>query len=167
MNKKGPVLSGVEGFSLIELMIVVAIIAFLAMVSVPTFTRFLAKAKRAEAYMNLSSIYAAQKAHWAENGRYSDVLYGQGGVGWKPEGYKGGGAQENFHYTYGFGHGSEGRSYFTGKLGTPSSHLGAAKANEQGFVVVAAGDIMGNGKPDILTVDENNAIKIVQDALAS
>src|SRR3989344_4330102 len=97
-----------SGFTLIELMLVVAIIAFLAMVSVPTFTRFLAKAKRAEAYMNLNSIYAAQKAHWAERGSYSDVLNGEGGVGWKPEGYKGGGANENFYYTYGFG-GSEGR----------------------------------------------------------
>ena len=65
-----------SGFTLIELMIVVAIIAFLAMVSVPTFTRFLAKAKRAEAYMNLSSIYAAEKSYWAEQGKYSDVLNG-------------------------------------------------------------------------------------------
>ena len=34
-----------RAFTLIELMIVIAIISFLAMVSVPTFTRFLAKAK--------------------------------------------------------------------------------------------------------------------------
>jgi prepilin-type N-terminal cleavage/methylation domain-containing protein len=155
-----------EAFSLIELMIVVAIIAFLAMVSVPTFTRFLAKAKRAEAYMNLNSIYAAQKAHWAERGSYSDVLNGEGGVGWKPEGYKGGGANENFYYTYGFG-GSEGRNYFTGKLGTASSHLAQATAGKNGFVAVAAGDILGKGKPDILTIDENSKIMIVQDALAS
>lgn len=155
-----------EAFSLIELMIVVAIIAFLAMVSVPTFTRFLAKAKRAEAYMNLNSIYAAQKAHWAEQGSYSSVLNGQGGVGWKPEGYSGGGAGENFYYTYGFG-GSEGSNYFTGKLGTSSSHLARASAGKNGFVAVAAGDIMGKGKPDILTIDENSKITIVQDALAS
>lgn len=152
-------------FSLIELMIVVAIIAFLSMVSIPTFTRFLAKAKRAEAYMNLNSIYAAQKAHWAEYGTYSGVLNGDGGVGWKPEGYKGGGAQENFYYTYGFG-GSEGRNYFTGKLGTSSGHLATANAGKNGFVAVAAGDILGNGKPDILTIDENSRITIVQDALA-
>ncbi len=155
-----------EAFSLIELMIVVAIIAFLAMVSVPTFTRFLAKAKRAEAYMNLNSIYASQKAHWAERGTYSDVLNGEGGVGWKPEGYKGGGANENFYYTYGFGNGSEGRNYFTGKLGTSSSHLAHASAGKNGFVAVAAGDIMGKGKADILTIDENSRITIVQDALA-
>ncbi len=156
-----------SAFSLIELMIVVAIIAFLAMVSVPTFTRFLAKAKRAEAYMNLNSIYASQKAHWAEHGTYSDVLYGEGGVGWKPEGYKGGGKNENFYYTYGFGGGSEGRNYFTGKLGTPNSHLSQAGARKDGFTAVAAGDILGNGKPDILMVDENSKITILQDALAS
>jgi prepilin-type N-terminal cleavage/methylation domain-containing protein len=155
------------GFTLIELMIVVAIIAFLAMVSVPTFTRFLAKAKRAEAYMNLSSIYAAEKAHWAENGTYCEVLYGDRGIGWKPEGYKGGGAQENFYYTYGFANGSEGRNFFTGRLGTSSTHLAQSKAGKDNFIAVAAGDILGNGRPDILVVDENNKIIIVQDALAS
>ena len=155
------------GFTLIELMIVVAIIGFLAMVSVPTFTRFLAKAKRAEAYMNLSSIYAAEKAYWAEHGKYSDVLYGEGGIGWKPEGYKGGGGSENFYYTYGFANGAEGRNFFTGKLSTSQSNLNNASAGPQGFVVVAAGDITGNGRPDILTVDENNRITIVQDALAA
>ncbi len=156
-----------HAFTLIELMIVVAIIAFLAMVSVPTFTRFLAKAKRAEAYMNLNSIYAAEKAYWAEHGGYTDVLYGDNGAGWKPEGYRGGGAGENFYYTYGFGGGSEGRNYFTGKLATSSGHLSHANSNSKGFVAVAAGDIMGNGKPDILMVDENNKITIIQDALAA
>lgn len=154
-----------SAFTLIELMIVVAIIAFLAMVSVPTFTRFLAKAKRAEAYMNLSSIYAAEKSYWAENGKYSDVLRGDGGIGWQPEGYRGGGQQENFYYTYGFA-GSEGRNHFTGKLKTSSSHLGQSSASAAGFKVVAAGDIMGNGKPDILTIDEHNNVSIVQDALS-
>ena len=151
---------------MIELMIVVAIIAFLAAIAVPTLSRFLAKAKRAEAYMNLSSIYAAQKAYWAEHGTYSDVLFGENGVGWKPEGYQGGGAGEHFHYTYGFSSGSEGRSYFTGKLKTAQSHLGKSHAGKSGFVAMAAGDIMGNGTPDILMVDENNRITIVQDALA-
>ena len=155
-----------KGFTLIELMIVVAIIAFLAMVSVPSFMRFLAKAKRAEAYMNLGSIYAAQKAYWAENGRYSDLLSGEGGIGWKPEGYKGGGKNENFYYTYGFANGSEGKNYFTGKLETAASNLALAKADANGFIVVAAGDIDGDGNPDILTIDEHNTIKIVQDDLA-
>ena len=146
-----------RGFTLIELMIVVAIIAFLAMVSVPTFTRFLAKAKRAEAYMNLSSIYAAEKAHWAENGTYTDVLYGEKGLGWKPEG--------DHYYTYGFS-GSEGRNYFTGKLGTGNGNLSQSNVSKNKFVAVATGDILGNGHPDIITVDEANRIIIVQDGLA-
>jgi len=154
------------GFSLIELMIVVAIIAFLAMLSMPSFMRFLAKAKRTEAYVNLSSIYAAQKAHWAQHGSYSNVLSGENSIGWKPEGYKGGGERENFYYTYGFAHGSEGQNFFTGKLKTASSHLSLAKADKDSFLVVAAGDIDGDGVPDILTVDENNTIRIVQDDLA-
>ncbi len=154
-----------NGFSLIELMIVIAIIAFLAMISVPSFMRFLAKAKRTEAYMNLSSIYAAQKAYWAQHGKYSDVLSGKNGIGWKPEGYKGGGEQENFYYTYGFAHGSEGQNHFTGKLKTASSYLSLAKADQNSFIVVAAGDIDGDGDQDILTVDENNTIRIVHDDL--
>ncbi|HEB41430.1 MAG TPA: prepilin-type N-terminal cleavage/methylation domain-containing protein [Candidatus Dependentiae bacterium] len=154
-----------KGFSLIELMVVVAIIGFLAMIALPSFTKFLAKAKRAEAYMNLSSIYAAQKAYWAEHGKYSSVLSGEGGIGWKPEGYKGGGPQERFYYTYGFA-GSEGTNYFTGKLNTSSSYLSEAKAGENSFVAVAAGDIDGDGKPDILVVDEHNNIRVVQDDLA-
>lgn len=155
------------GFTLIELMIVVAIIAFLAMVSIPSFMRFLAKAKRAEAYMNLSSIGAAQKAHWAEHGTYSNVLYGDKGIGWKPEGYRGGGAQENFYYTYGFAGGAEGRNFFTGRLGTSAAHLQRANAGKDSFNVVAAGDILGNGKPDILMIDETNRITVLQDALAN
>ncbi|HXW86419.1 MAG TPA: prepilin-type N-terminal cleavage/methylation domain-containing protein [Candidatus Bathyarchaeia archaeon] len=154
------------GFTLIELMIVIAIMALLAMMAVPSFTRFLAKAKRAEAYMHLSAIYMAQKAYWAEHGTYSATLLGANGVGWKPEGYKGGGAQENFYYTYGFGGGSEGSGYFTGKLTTPASNLSMSRADDKGFIAVAAGDIDGDGKPDILTIDENNVIKIVQDDLA-
>ena len=155
-----------SGFTLIELMIVVAIIAILAMISVPSFMRFLAKAKRAEAYMQLSSIYAAQKAYFAEHGTYANQLNGPNSPGWKPEGYNGGGAQEKFYYTYGFGSGSEGQHYFTGKLGTPASALSKSFANKQGFLICAAGDIDGDGQPDILCVDQYNNITIVQDDLA-
>lgn len=158
MNKK-------LGFSLIELMIVIAIVAFLSMIAIPSYSKYLAKAKRAEAYMQLSSIYAAQKSYWAEHGTYTTQLSGQGGAGWQPEGYNGGGQQEKFYYTYGFG-GGEGTSCFTGKLNCPSSHLASAYADDKGFLAIAAADIDGDGQLDILSVDHHNNIKIVQDDLA-
>jgi prepilin-type N-terminal cleavage/methylation domain-containing protein len=154
-----------RGFTLPELMVVVAIIAFLAMVCVPTFMRFLAKAKRAEAYLNLHALYAAQKAHWVEHGTYSTTLSGKGGVGWKPEGYTRGGAEENFYYTYGFP-GAEGSNYFTGKLETTVDHLSAAHADKNGFLALAVGDIDGDGTPDIISIDHMNKITIMQDDLA-
>ncbi len=153
-----------QGFTLIELMIVVAIIAFLAMITVPSYTRFLAKAKRAEAYMNLNAIYAAQKAYWMEHGTYSDVLSGEGGIGWKPEGYRGGGSGERFYYTYGTSNGAEGSHYFTGKLQAPSSYL-QGHAGKDSFLIVAAADIDGDGAYDIMTVDHFNTITIVSDDL--
>lgn len=156
-----------QGFSLIELMIVVAIIAFLAMVSMPTFSKFLAKAKRSEAHMQLSSIYTAQKAYWAEHGRYALALTGPDSLNWTPEGYHGGGESESFYYSYGFGSGSEGVNFVTGKLNTPSSYLHGAYADQNRFLVYAAGDIDGDGTPDILTIDHNHVIQLVQDDLAN
>lgn len=147
-----------KGFSLIELMIVVAIIALLAMVSVPTFKRFLHKCKRSEAYVNLHAIYAAEKAYWAEHGKYSDALIGENSIGWKPEGA--------IYYTYGFSSGAEGKNYVTGSLQTPASALTGSKATDNQFTVVAAGDIDGDGKPDVLSIDQNNVIKIIKDDLA-
>jgi prepilin-type N-terminal cleavage/methylation domain-containing protein len=145
------------GFSLIELMVVVAIMAFLAMIAVPNFSRFLAKAKRAEAYINLSALYAAEKAYYAEHGKYSDMLSGEGGIGWQPSG--------NINYTYGFS-GAEGKNNFVGKLGATSNNLQMSRVGADGFIAVAAGDIDGDGDVDILTVDENNNIVIAKDDLA-
>jgi len=145
-----------NGFSLLELMVVVAIIAFLTMISVPTFRKFLHKSKRSEAYMNLRAIYASEKAYWADNGKYSTVLSGKNGIGWKPEGA--------IIYTYGFP-GSEGTNYFIGSLGAGSSALSQASASSEKFVAIAAGDIDGDGKLDVIGIDENNKITIITNDL--
>lgn len=154
-----------QGFTLLELMIVIAIIAFLAALSIPTFSRMIAKTKRTEAYINLQALYAAQKAYWAEHGKYTTQLNGVGGVGWQPEGYHGGGSDEHFYYTYGFVGGTEGQSYFTGKLETSASFLNGSYADQNGFIAYAVGDIDGDGQPDILSIDQNKVIKIVRDDL--
>jgi len=153
------------GFTLIELMIVVAIIGFLSVIAVPNFFTFLAKAKRSEAYMNLGSIYTAQKAYWAEHGTYTTKLSGQNSIGWKPQGYTSGGKNEKFYYTYGFGQGAEGSSYFTGKKEASHTYLNMTKASKDSFIAGAVCDIDGDGKPDIITIDHNGNIKIVEDDL--
>jgi prepilin-type N-terminal cleavage/methylation domain-containing protein len=61
-----------KGFSLIELMIVVAIIAILAAIAIPSFLRFQMKSKTAEATANLGAIRTCEESYRAENDEYTD-----------------------------------------------------------------------------------------------
>jgi len=54
----------------VELMVVVAIIGILAAIAVPRFRVFQAKARQAEAKMNLASIATLEQAYQAENDTY-------------------------------------------------------------------------------------------------
>jgi len=71
-----------RGFTLIELMIVVAIIGVLAAIAIPNFIKFQARSKQSEAKANLKAIYTAQKAYFAENDKYSKEV---GKIGFAPE----------------------------------------------------------------------------------
>lgn len=55
-----------KGFSLVELMVVVAIIGILASIAVPNFQRFQAKTRQSEAKSKLTAIYTSEKAFHAE-----------------------------------------------------------------------------------------------------
>jgi len=57
-----------QGFTLVELMIVVAIIGILSAVAIPSFINYQLNSKRVEAYANLASLGKAQKAYFAEYG---------------------------------------------------------------------------------------------------
>lgn len=63
-----------RGFTLVELMIVVALIGVLAAVSVPNMQRYGYRAKRAEAMVVLEAIFKAQLAHYVEYGQYGDTF---------------------------------------------------------------------------------------------
>lgn len=153
------------GFTLTELMIVLAVISFLAMITVPTFSKFLAKAKRAEAYMNLRSLCAAENAYKLEHGTYSTQLQGKDGIGWQPEGYRHGSSEQNFNYTYGFSSGQEGAHFFTGKLLASAGQLGQTYADKNSFLAAAVCDVSNNGTYDLLTVNQFNEIKIVKNGI--
>ncbi len=59
-----------KGFTLIELMIVVAIIGILAAIAIPNFMRFQLKAKSSEGKVNIAAIRTAQESFLAEFGSY-------------------------------------------------------------------------------------------------
>jgi prepilin-type N-terminal cleavage/methylation domain-containing protein len=59
-----------KGFTLIELMIVVVIIAILAAMAIPRFMRASAKSKQTEAKLVLKQIYTMQRAYRQEHDNY-------------------------------------------------------------------------------------------------
>jgi prepilin-type N-terminal cleavage/methylation domain-containing protein len=62
--------SGGQGFTLIELMVAVAIIGILAAIAVGLFSSFAKRAKQSEAKELLSSIYTSQSVYFAEANAY-------------------------------------------------------------------------------------------------
>jgi len=71
-----------KGFTLIELMIVVAIIGILAAIAIPNFIKFQARAKQSEAKANMKAMFTAEKAFFQEKDRFSSLV---GEVGFAPE----------------------------------------------------------------------------------
>lgn len=63
-----------SGFTLVELMIVVAIIGVLSAVAVPNFKKYQAKAKSSEAKLQLAAAYTAQQAFYGDFGMYAQCL---------------------------------------------------------------------------------------------
>ena len=76
------------GFSLIEMMIVVAIIGILAAIAVPSYISYVQRSRTAEAITFLAEIRQRQEAYRAEFGQYCSVSAAPGSAidsgGWAP-----------------------------------------------------------------------------------
>ena len=83
-----------DGFTLVELMVVVAIIGLLSAVAVPNFKKYQAKAKMSEAKLQLSSIYTAESSFYSSYNLYHNCLTYMG--------YDPGPESANRYYAVGF-----------------------------------------------------------------
>ena len=155
-NQRGePVLHTVyhqRGFSLIELMIVVALIGILAAIAIPNFLTYQARAKQSEAKMNLAAIHTAEVIYFAEKNAYGDTFDKIG-----------------FSVTTG----SSPRYQY--RLGTDETgaDLGGCTEPEKatefatGFKAFAVGNIDGDATCDVWSIDQNKDLDNTTNDVAS
>ncbi len=146
-----------KGFTLIELMIVVAIIGILAAIAIPNFLKFQAKSKQSEAKTNLKGIYTAETAYYGENNTYNTFER----VNWQPVGIN--------RYTYDLGS-DTGITPATGPYpgpgtlfkidGTPAITMPSISqtVSDNNFMAAAAANIDNDPALDQWTINDNNVL---------
>lgn len=90
-----------DGFTLVELMVVVAIIGLLSAVAVPNFKKYQARAKISEAKLQLAALYTAESAFFSDFNIYASCL--------RYMGYDPNDERPNRYYAVGFPAGIQGR----------------------------------------------------------
>lgn len=135
-------------------MIVVAIIGILASIAIPQFSKFQARARQAEAKMNLKAIFEVTKANWADQGTYRCGL-----CGWEPT--------KNYTYNY---FTDAGTGLTNGKKGCAASTVGVTAAQTDGtgsaaaaFTAIAAGDIDADTFCDGWVINDGSDLQNVKD----
>jgi len=63
-----------KGFTLVELMITVAILAVLATIAIPAYQNYINRAKQSDAIIGLKAAQMAQEQFFSENNRYASTI---------------------------------------------------------------------------------------------
>ena len=142
-------LKGKKGFTLIELMIVVAIIGILAAIAIPNFLRFQAKSKQSEAKTNLGGIFTAETAYFGEKNSFGDLNV----VSWAPTG------TPRYRYTLGTAANDLGdRTVTIVPADWNGCPVGISLVTPAGFTAGAQGNVDTDATLDAWTMNDNRQL---------